>query len=134
MAIDTSGNLSIAAPVLPTAQPAPEGKKYAIRKLVRGEDGLMKVAYVDAATGEQLDSLEGYIVYSINEAQKAGITLPSNVTDATKDNDEEDTTASKIRNLVSFDANSGGDAVRTGRSAEGLGGLLNRSPSNNYGS
>lgn len=43
--------------------PTPKGP-LAIPKLIRGEDGLMHTVYVDAYTGQQLSSLEGYSVLS----------------------------------------------------------------------
>jgi len=43
--------------------PTPKGP-LAIPKLIRGEDGLMHTVYVDAHTGQQLSSLEGYSVLS----------------------------------------------------------------------
>lgn len=43
--------------------PTPKGP-LAIPKLVRGDDGLMHTVYVDAKTGQQLSSLDGYSVLS----------------------------------------------------------------------
>lgn len=40
--------------------PQQNNVKYAIRKLVRGPDGTLKVFYIDAATGQQLSNLQGY--------------------------------------------------------------------------
>ena len=34
--------------------------KFAIRRLIRGDDGTIKVVYVDAQSGQQLASLQGY--------------------------------------------------------------------------
>lgn len=105
--------------------------KYAIRKLVRGDDGMMKVVYVDAATGEELQTLEGYIVYSPHEAQQAGIT-DATTTDEKDDNEE--TTAEKIKHdVISPD---GGDSDSPNQTVGGEGsglGFLDRSPGNNYG-
>lgn len=130
--INPSGELSTSAPPTNVATETGTGTtKYAIRKLMRGEDGLMKIVYVDAATGEQLQSLEGYIVYSENEAEKAGI----GVTDATGEvpesgiDNKSETTAQKLKREVT-DQESDGPHV----GGEGSGrGFLDRSSGNNYG-
>lgn len=108
--------------------------KYAIRKLVRGEDGLMKIIYVDAKTGEQLNSLEGYVVYSAHEAQQQGIgvTSPDDLAKDNSDGQNNETTAKKIKRDVASDEGSDQERV-SGRNGGGLGGFLDRSPGNNYG-
>ena len=110
--------------------------KYAIRKLERKADGTMTIVYIDAATGEKLTSLEGYIVYSEGEAERASITngnTTGSVTDATTtdktDTEKDSTTAQKIkRGITSSDDSSGGSSG----GGSGLS-IFDRSPTNNYG-
>lgn len=109
-------------------------QKYAIRKLKRGEDGTMSIIYVDASTGEQLQSTEGYIVYSAAEAEKAGLNISdagtNTTTNATED-DEEDKETSAERVIKSASEDDG--EIQTPARSSSSSGLLDRSYTNNYG-
>ena len=107
-------------------------KKYAIRKLVRGEDGTMQLQYVDAATGEVINNLEGYTVYSIHEAQQAGINITQATTNTPKNTDSNDqTTAERIVSQVTSQSDDGNiEHVGDVGSSRGF---FDRTPGNNYG-
>lgn len=100
-------------------------KKYAIKKLQRGPDGRMNVIYVDAKTGRQLNSIEGYSII------EAGSELDE-VTATEDDKKKKDNTGSRVANRTVGFMGGGSDGVPTGsRVAESV--AQERNPANNYG-
>lgn len=67
-----------------------EDTKYAIRVLRRLDDGTIGVFYVDAETGETLDSLDGYEVVSAGNLE-GGNEVDDEVTDTPSEDDKETT-------------------------------------------
>ena len=112
-----------------TTNAAPTETRYAIRKLARQPDGTMRVVYVDAMTGQQLSSLDGY---QVTTAGNTSTFSPSKTKTKTGDTpSDEETTAEKIKKGVK-DTSSDEGPVQVG--SEGSpSGLLDRSVGNNYG-
>lgn len=103
--------------------------KYVIRKLERGEDGTMRIVYVDAKSGEVVTNLNGYQVISQGQAERARLT------DATEENKGE--RRQSAARSVTQPQSSGDDSTLAGRVGAGgglgLGGIFDRSAGNNYG-
>lgn len=106
-----------------------QNPKYAIRKLVRQADGTMRVVYIDAMTGQQLSSLEGYEVTTAGNT--SSLNLGTSATGPSNNTKGEETTAEKIKRGVK-DTSSDEGPVQVG-SGGSSSGLLDRSPGNNYG-
>lgn len=108
-------------------------QRFAIRKVVRGENGLPQVIYIDSQTGEQLNSLEGYQVITAGNTETFDATKPS--ASGEDPTDEKNTTAGRIkREVTNPESDSDGSNTSSGgRGIQGLGNFLDRSAANNYG-
>lgn len=107
----------------------PTETRYAIRKLARQPDGTMRVVYVDAMTGQQINNLEGY---QVTTAGNTSTFKPSPTNTGDKNPDDEETTAEKIKKGVK-DTSSDEGPVQVGSGGGSSSGLLDRSVGNNYG-
>lgn len=110
--------------------PAPTGP-LAIRKLVRGEDGLMHTVLVDARTGQQLDNLNGYNIVENGNYLNPNTLKPISPVDEHPDQEPASTAQLIIQDRVMD--RGGNDVSDRGGYAGDSNDITSRNPSNNFG-